>query len=108
MVFTGPIFGKKDRPYRGVQLPERFWKVAALVKDGGLIAAGFMLSQAIDLDSVTGFNLGEGRSEQVSITEIEKLTGLRWPKLREVDTFGQQHSLGQHRLLTRLADIRLS
>lgn len=107
IVFTGPVFGKKDRPYRGIQLPERFWKVAVLVKDGGLTAAGFMLSQATDLENVTAFNLGEGRSEQVAIVEIEKLTGLRWPKLQPADTFGLQHGSGARRLLTQLTDIRL-
>lgn len=105
-VFTGPIFGKKDRVYRGIQLPERFWKVATIVKDGSLVAAGFMLSQAKDLETITGFALGEGRTEQVAIAEIEQLTGLRWPELRAVDTFrGRQ---GLHRLLARPADMMIS
>lgn len=45
-VFTGPVFGLADRPFRGVLLPQQFWKLVALVKqDGTFSASAYLLSQ---------------------------------------------------------------
>jgi endonuclease G len=35
-VFTGPVLSDQDPHYREVQLPRQFWKVVALVKEGGV------------------------------------------------------------------------
>jgi endonuclease G len=74
-VFTGPVFAQTDALYRGVRIPERFWKIAAWTTGGvpmtssaasigtaagtvtipRLRAAGFLLDQSpqlgdLDLD----------------------------------------------------------
>jgi endonuclease G len=89
-VFTGPVLDAGDKAYRDVQLPRRFWKIAVMVSGFGanrkLQAAGFLLSQAELLTAFEAFRLGQGRTEQVSIREIEKLTGLGFAKLRAADT----------------------
>ena len=45
-----PVLADGDPPYRGVQIPRRFWKVAAWTSDGALRAAGFVLDQSDLLD----------------------------------------------------------
>jgi endonuclease G len=89
-VFTGPIFAAEDPVYEGVQVPKRFWKVAAWVRpDGTMGAAGFIVSQE---ELLTAMGL-EAAAEQVarmfqsSIAEIEKLTKLDFGALRRFDTF---------------------
>ncbi|MCL5997889.1 MAG: DNA/RNA non-specific endonuclease, partial [Chloroflexi bacterium] len=34
-VFTGPVFGDGDPEYRGVKLPQQYWKVVVILKQGG-------------------------------------------------------------------------
>ena len=38
VVFTGPIFGDTDPTYRGVQIPLKFFKVAAFMPHGAIAA----------------------------------------------------------------------
>ncbi|WP_414635202.1 DNA/RNA non-specific endonuclease [Arthrobacter ipis] len=45
-VFTGPVLDADDLPYRGIQIPRKFWKIAAWTMDGRLAAAGFLLDQS--------------------------------------------------------------
>jgi endonuclease G, mitochondrial len=45
-VFTGPVLAADDDRYRGVQLPRQFWKVVAMVKQGGALSAtAYLLGQ---------------------------------------------------------------
>ena len=44
-VFAGPVLDPDDPPYRGIQIPLRFWKVVAFVQDGALAATGYILDQ---------------------------------------------------------------
>src|SRR3954453_8475631 len=44
-VFAGPVLDPGDPPYRGIQIPLRFWKVVAFVQDGALAATGYILDQ---------------------------------------------------------------
>src|SRR3954452_14653218 len=44
-VFAGPVLDPADPPYRGIQIPLRFWKVVAFVQDGALAATGYILDQ---------------------------------------------------------------
>ena len=85
-VFTGPVFGENDKPYRGINLPEEFWKVVVILrKDSAeLSATGYMLTQK---DLITGFEFvfGEFKTYQVAITEIESKTGLDFENLRDFD-----------------------
>jgi endonuclease G len=78
-IFTGPVFGDADKSYRGLQLPQEFWKVAVMVNQatGMLSATGYLLSQA-DLIKGLEFVYGQYRTYQVPISMIELKTGLRF------------------------------
>jgi endonuclease G len=109
-VFTGPIFSAADKPFRGVLIPREFWKVAAMVTETAqglrFAAAAFRLSQANRLAPFEEFALGEGRTEQVPITEIERDTGLRFPEIRAFDTLGDRETAAP-RVIRQLTDIAL-
>src|SRR4051812_42391670 len=85
-VFAGPVLEPDDPPYRGIQIPLRFWKVVAFVQDGALAATGYILDQTPlvhDLDAVLAEAaaagevppLGEFRTFQVPIADIAVLAG---------------------------------
>ncbi|MFI9051404.1 DNA/RNA non-specific endonuclease [Streptomyces sp. NPDC053427] len=86
-VFTGPVLHDADPPYRGLQVPLRFWKVAAFLQDGSLASTGYVLDQSPDLSRDTDRApavaepgglppLGAFRTFQVPVTDIAELTGL--------------------------------
>ncbi|WP_368497406.1 DNA/RNA non-specific endonuclease [Herbiconiux sp. A18JL235] len=97
-VFTGAVFASDDRLYRGVQLPKRFWKIAAWYDTGRdrLAAAGFLLDQSNELDRIDlrsaqptdappplpGF-----RTFQVPIADLARDTGLDLAQLAAADVF---------------------
>ena len=85
-VFTGPVLRPTDRPYRGILLPEEFWKVAVIVREdtGALSATGYILSQR---DMITGFEFvfGQFKTYQVTLRKIAELTGLDFGRLPEFD-----------------------
>lgn len=85
-VFTGPVFGADDRNYRGVPIPEEFWKVVAMVNEltGRLSVSAYLLSQADELGELE-FVFGEFRTYQVPVAEIEKKTGLSFGDLVDFD-----------------------
>jgi len=98
-VFTGPIFQDND-PKRGyIKVPLRFWKVVVRVDNGKLLATAAVADQT---DLVKGGErLGPEdlpkmptlvKVEQVKITRLEELTGLKFGDLRNHDTF---HSGGE-------------
>jgi len=85
-----------DAPYRGIQIPLRFWKVVAFVQDGALAATGYILDQTplvSDLDAVLAEAaaagevppLGAFRTFQVPIADIAALTRLAMPELVAAD-----------------------
>jgi endonuclease G, mitochondrial len=109
-VFTGPVLSENDGIFvtrvnnEDVKIPFLFWKVITWVKtDGKTYAVGFVQSQEKYLledgiitrkDMPTSYNLRaadddyfehmrfrDGKTYQVRINDIEKLTGLRfdWP-----------------------------
>ena len=101
-VLTGPVFATADPIYRGVQLPRRFWKVAAWAVDdpatgpgqlGGLAATGYLLEQTIDLGKLDGRRptssrapgLGAFRTFQLPIMDIAALAGLDLGPLPDAD-----------------------
>lgn len=91
-VFTAPVLGVDDPPYRGIQVPRRFWKVAAWARgDGSLAAAGFVLDQSELLELEEGVldvpPLGAFRTFQVPIAEIGALAGIEFGPLVEADVF---------------------
>ncbi|RFA15816.1 DNA/RNA endonuclease [Subtercola boreus] len=103
-VFTGPVLADDDPPYRGIQIPRLFWKIAAWAEeheDGSfhLAAAGFVLDQTPELDDIdlrkaqadlagNSPPLGPFKTYQVSIRDIEALTNLGLADLMVADQFG--------------------
>jgi endonuclease G len=96
VVFAGPVLGPGDPPYRGVQVPLRFWKVVAFIQDGGLAATGYLLDQTPlvgDLEAAFAAAaaadeappLGAFRTFQVPIADIAALTGVVLDQLVLVD-----------------------
>ncbi|MEU9501640.1 DNA/RNA non-specific endonuclease [Streptomyces sp. NPDC048196] len=86
-VLTGPVLHDSDPPYRGIQVPLRFWKVAAFVQDGALAATAYVLDQSPDLTrdadralagAVPGAPppLGAYRTFQVPVSDVAELTSL--------------------------------
>ena len=98
-VFAGPVLDPDDPPYRGIQIPLRFWKVVAFVQDGALAATGYILDQTPlvdDLDAAlaeaaaagTVPPLGAFRTFQVPIADIAVLAGVDLEQLILVDRLG--------------------
>lgn len=87
-IFTGPVFTADDPVYRGVRIPRRFWKVGVLARPNGRLAAvGFVVSQEELIRPVVFAPVIDvARTFQVSIQEIEQLTGLSFGRLRSLDT----------------------
>ena len=84
-VYGGPVFGQDDRVFRGVLIPDEFWKVIAFVEAGVLKASAFLLSQ--NLDQLEALELDEFRVFQVSMAELEKRTAVRFPDaIHQADT----------------------
>jgi endonuclease G, mitochondrial len=76
-VFSGPVMNENDREYRGVKIPEEFWKIAVIVNafTGKLSATGYILSQANYLGDLE-FVFGEFKTYEVPIIRIEQKTKL--------------------------------
>ncbi|TFV67842.1 UNVERIFIED_ORG: DNA/RNA non-specific endonuclease [Bacillus sp. AZ43] len=90
-VFAGPVLDPSDPPYRGIQVPLRFWKVVAFVQDGALAATGYLLDQTPlvgDLEAAAAGEappLGPFRTFQVPVADIAALTGVDLDQLAGVD-----------------------
>ncbi|MFJ9643748.1 DNA/RNA non-specific endonuclease [Streptomyces sp. NPDC004244] len=95
-VMTGPVLHDSDPPYRGIQVPLRFWKVAAFIQGGQLASTGYVLDQSPDLTraferAMAGAKpgdpppLGPFRTFQVPVSDIVQLTGLNLGPLPAVD-----------------------
>ncbi|MFG3041255.1 DNA/RNA non-specific endonuclease [Streptomyces sp. NPDC048330] len=95
-VLTGPVLHDSDPPYRGLQVPMRFWKVAAFLQDGALAAAAYVLDQSPDLSrdaerALAGATpgapppLGPFRTYQVPVSDVAELTELEFGPLPDVD-----------------------
>ncbi|MBW0274656.1 DNA/RNA endonuclease [Nocardia sp. MH4] len=103
-VFGGPVFAADDRVHRGVALPREYWKVICFVEDGRLTCRAFLLTQR--LDHLEALELDEFRVFQVSVTELEQRTRLRFPDaVRAADTLALTESAGPQVPLTTTADI---
>lgn len=111
-VFTAPVLGDEDPPYRGIRIPLRFWKVVAWQGAQGLAAAGFILDQSDLVDTENGLlaaaPLSGFRTFQVPIDEIEVLTSVDVASLADVDVHRRTTARdGGWRPLTAPADILL-
>jgi endonuclease G, mitochondrial len=108
-VFTGCVFTDHDEIHKpsGIRVPMAFWKVVVSrgrQNSGGrargsdmLQAQAFVLSQAHlvkpkDFEAV----FGEGfETFQVTIEQLERMTGLDFHKLKAADTFGMPPDLSE-------------
>ncbi|WP_457809243.1 DNA/RNA non-specific endonuclease [Kushneria sp. EE4] len=92
-VFSGPVLDSDDRVYRGIQIPEAYWKVVAFMgEDGRPSATAYMIEQGDGLDQL-GFMFGQYRTYQRSIARIEALTGLDFGDLGDFDGFSNEERM---------------
>ena len=98
-IFTGPIFGSADPKQRrtGVGIPLGFWKIIASAQQsrGGrrrkkLECQAFVIWQwdMFDDDDLELIFGGGFDVYQLTVIELERLTGLDFQNLRQADTFG--------------------
>lgn len=111
-VFTAPVLGADDPPYRGIRVPLRFWKIAAWHGPEGLSAAGFVLDQSELVDTADGIlaapPLGAFRTFQVPIAEIAEITGIDVGPLLEADVLARRTARStEWRRLASTDDITL-
>ena len=103
-VFTGPILLPDDPTYRGVQIPLRFYKIAAWLGDQHVSASGYVLDQtrlvrhilaAPDRESRSAPPpLGAYRTFQVPIGDIARITDLTMPDLAAGDVLHLSSAVG--------------
>lgn len=110
-VFTAPVLGEDDPPYRGIRVPLRFWKIAAWRQGEELAAAGFLLDQSDLVDTRQGLTvppLGAFRTFQVPIGDIADAAGVALGALVTADVLAQPgvRPAGPRELASR-SDIRL-
>lgn len=116
VVFTGPIFGHTDPVYRGVDIPLKFFKVAAFLYRGELAATGYVVDQApqlADLPDVpqSGIRdeappLGPFRTFQAPIRDIATLTGLSLDQLMAADRMPIAAALPGARVTSTWRELR--
>lgn len=96
-VITGPVLRAEDPVYRNqhmnysARIPLRFWKICALIRavDEKLSATGFILGQQ-DITSLPGFEEAfDVSAAQITIAELERLTGLKFGTLKNYDHFAK-------------------
>jgi endonuclease G len=87
-LFTGPVLDPADPPLEGTRVPRDYWKVVAMRKrDGALAAGAYVLSQAELLRAPPEeFVFGEYKTFQVRVGVVEERTGLRFGDLADHDT----------------------
>jgi endonuclease G len=114
-VFTGPILRDDDPPYRKIQLPREFWKVAVAVdKDTKkLSAAGYLLSHAAKIEGLgEEAPFGAFKTYQVPIRDLARDTGLEMKHLIAIDVWkdGGEEAPGRrpYRVVEGPDDVRLS
>ncbi|WP_431075028.1 DNA/RNA non-specific endonuclease [Microbacterium phyllosphaerae] len=111
-VFTAPVLGAEDPPYRGIRIPLRFWKVAAWRGPDGLASAGFVLDQSELVETSDGLlaapPLGAFRTFQVPVAEIAQITGVDLGVLSDADVLRRRSARPTEWIsLTTSADITL-
>ncbi|MEE2524145.1 DNA/RNA non-specific endonuclease [Pseudarthrobacter sp. J75] len=110
VVFTGTIFSDKDPVYRGVQIPLRFFKVAAFIQDGALAATAYIVDQTPQLAELPDVPkpgareeappLGPFRTFQVPVRDVAALTGLDLAHLEAADRMPAASALPTARVAT--------
>ena len=103
-VFTGPVFKESDPLYRGIKLPEEFWKIVVTVKQDGTLSATAYLQTQKDFLGKLDFAYGEYKTYQVAVSHIESLTGLDFGAIRNADPLTGS---GSSYIIEAESDIRL-
>lgn len=99
-VFTGPVFYECDSEYRGVQIPEAFWKVVALLsEDEEISVTAYLLGQTRFLPDIE-FAFGDFKTYQTSVSKIEELTELDFGDLKLYDPRDGTESLSEFELMS--------
>lgn len=114
--FTGPVFADDDRPFRGIQVPGRFWKITVWAEAGELRAVALIADQRPvievwpeSLESLPESFLDPGELERVqdfltTVADIEALTQLDFGEdIRNADVMAGEAT----RRITRPAEIPL-
>ncbi|HST05754.1 MAG TPA: DNA/RNA non-specific endonuclease [Chloroflexia bacterium] len=86
-VFTGPILGSTDPPYRGIKIPQEFWKLVVMVRtsDMKLSATAYLLTQKDMISDLREFVFGQFRTYQIAVQDVENRTGLSFGNLHDYD-----------------------
>ena len=87
-VLNGPVFRVSDRKYRGVQMPQEFFKLVVFESDAGKPQAiAFVLSQASLIRDLPAedFEVGPYQPFQVKIRDLESRTKLDFGPMRGWD-----------------------
>lgn len=102
-VFTGPVFADADRSYRGVKIPEAFWKIVILLgEDRRVSVTAYLLGQAAFLSDIE-FAFGEFRTFQTSVDRVAEMTQLDFGRLRDHDPRSGIESFEQLEVMTNPA-----
>jgi endonuclease G len=106
-VFGGPVFRDNDRSYRGMRIPEDFWKVVAYIRadTNALTASAYLLSQRDYLDDLE-FAFGAYQTYQVNLDVIAELTKLDFGVLRGTD-ITDEAAMPAYSPITSLDMVRL-
>ncbi|WP_163928003.1 DNA/RNA non-specific endonuclease [Rhizobium leguminosarum] len=118
-VFTGPVLDDaNDLPWRthvipDFKVPRQFWKVVVRVEDRKLLATALCADQGLLIDEMPerragGYaDLSKVRKYQVSIEELERLTGLDFgAEVRGADTF-RAGGEARSKALSEIGDVIL-
>lgn len=115
-VFTAPILDPADPVYREVQIPRKFWKVAAWVSGEELACTGYLLDQTELLVGLLSRTVGEVpplgayRTFQVRVSELAAESGIAMDTLAAADrlvTHPEVAPTERRRALTDYSDIVL-
>jgi endonuclease G len=115
LVFTGPIFSALDPVYRGVEIPLRYFKVAAFIHQGELATTGYVVDQSPQLGELPNVPrpgaveeappLGPFHTFQVPVRDIAELTGLDLDQLIAADRMPIAATLGTARVGTTWREL---
>jgi endonuclease G len=111
-VATGPVFGRRDQPYRDIKIPLEFWKLVVMRRKdtNRLSATGYILTQE---DMVTGleFLFGPFKTYQVSLATLATRTKLDFGRLMSFDPLGRRdgdfEAAPSAKLIRGSTDLRL-
>jgi endonuclease G len=85
-VMGGPVLKDDDMKYRGIKVPDEFWKALIYVQNGNLKAKAYILSQADYLNDIEALELDEFRLWQVTLADLGMKVNLDFGVLTAADT----------------------